>query len=365
MLTMIALALSILASSSLFAGQNKQGKSKDLALGVDFSWGTILKHSKQIAPLAYNDPKGAELTIFKLNHTDKAIEHLGYYAYAGAGIRYVNFSHPEIGKSLQLYGFIEPVLFRNQIITSTLRAGTGAAYLSNIYHPTNNPRNKFFASHIAFLLTTNLSIRLKVTDQLHLTTSIHYNHISNGGIKQPNYGMNYPSLSVGVLYEPNKVIIQPLTREKFDRSTETLTLFFGLLSSFKVHTEENSGKQEMTFMHGISVYSNYRISRLSRINGGLNYFADGYLKNSLIRSGESTDHRRVGLFIGHDLLFGQLTLTTNLGAYIYSPKRAKDPVYQKYILFYAVSKWFSTGVFMIAHGDAADTMGLHLVFGII
>ena len=45
-----------------------------------------------------------------------------------------------------------------------------------------------------------------------LTASGNYNHISNGGLKQPNKGINYPTLALGLDYIPNPILIQ--NREK-------------------------------------------------------------------------------------------------------------------------------------------------------
>ncbi|NJO90852.1 MAG: acyloxyacyl hydrolase [Chloroflexia bacterium] len=94
-----------------------------------------------------------------------------------------------------------------------IRSGVGISYLTTVYDEINNPDNQFFASHIAFLLLVEFKAKYKINKKLELTASFCYNHISNGGIKQPNYGMNFPTLTFGADYHFNPIDLKPIVKE--------------------------------------------------------------------------------------------------------------------------------------------------------
>ena len=143
----------------------------------------------------------------------------------------------KIGQSVNCLLYLEPLFRINRKFGFGISAGTGVSYLSEVYDELTNPGNKFFASHVAFMLMLDFKTKFRISQKFELTGSFCYNHISNGGIKQPNYGL-----------------------------------------------------------------------------------------------------------------------------YFYSPYKAKDPFYEKYLLQYKISNHLYSGVYMFAHGDAAESMGLN--FGI-
>ncbi|MEN8122823.1 MAG: acyloxyacyl hydrolase [Bacteroidota bacterium] len=349
-----------------FWGRNSELISQDsikkpFILGSKLHYGVILPHSERIRTLAFNNPFGIEVNFNWLNHSEKSVRQLNCYSYTGIAINYFNFGHPKIGSSVNLWYYFEPLLkFKNKLNYS-IRAGTGITYLSTIYDQETNPENKFFSSHIAFLLIVDFKLKYKLTKKLELCCSICYNHISNGGFKQPNYGMNFPTITLGVDYNFKPINLKPIKKEKIRDEEKVWSFKAEVLSSIKVQNKTPEFKEKACFAYGFSSYTNKRISKFSALNFGLEYIADGYVKEEILRAGLDMDYKRAAGFIGHDLTFGKVNLTVNIGIYFYSPYKAKDPVYEKYMLQYRFNKFY-TGVFMLAHGDAAEIMGFNAGF---
>lgn len=335
---------------------------KPFSLGGKLHYGVILPHSELIRTLAFNNPFGIELNTNWLNYSQKAVSQLNCYSYTGLAINYIDFGHPKIGSSVNAWFYFEPMFRYQHKLGFGLRSGIGISYLSTVYDEVSNPENKFFASHIAFMLVLDLKIKYKISRKTELNASICYNHISNGGFKQPNYGMNFPTLTLGVRYHFKPVDLQPIVKEKLNPAKKVWKLKAELLTSIKVQNKTDIYDEKACFAYGIAAFANKRLSKFSALNFGCEFIADGYVKEKIARAGLDSDYKRAAGFIGHDLIFGKVNFTINLGIYFYSPFKAKDPFYEKYNLQYTINKHLYTGVYMLAHGDAAEVMGLNVGF---
>ena len=47
-------------------------------------------------------------------------------------------------------------------------------------------------------LNLGLNVRYQINGGSAIKACLHYNHISNGNIQDPNYGLNFPSMSLGI-----------------------------------------------------------------------------------------------------------------------------------------------------------------------
>ncbi len=337
---------------------------KPFSIGGKLHYGTILPHSERIRPLAFNNPFGIETSFGWLNHSEKSIKQMNCYYYTGIAIDFIDFGHPKIGKSINAWYYFEPLLRFQKKMGFGIRSGVGISYLTKVYDENTNPENKFFASHLAFLLLVEFKTKYKISKKLELTSSICYNHISNGGIKQPNYGMNFPTITIGADYHFNPVELKPITKERLAARKKIWKLKGEVLSSIKVQNKTEEFEEKACFAYGIAVFADKRVGKFSAINLGAEFVDDGYVKEELKRAGLDKDHKRAAAFVGHDLIFGKINFTINWGVYFYAPYPAKDPYYQKYLLQYNFNQRLYAGGFMLAHGDAAEIMGFNVGYAV-
>src|SRR5690606_38922491 len=66
------------------------------------------------------------------------------------------------------------------------------------FDPVSNPSNIFFSVPVNFLVFLASSMEYRFSPAWSGQFSLSYNHISNGGQKQPNKGINYPMVGFGV-----------------------------------------------------------------------------------------------------------------------------------------------------------------------
>jgi Lipid A 3-O-deacylase (PagL). len=181
-----------------------------------------------------------------------------------------------------------------------------------------------------------------------------YNHISNGGNREPNKGINFPTLSIGFdkYLEPVKFISREKATSKIPEKRSVFK--FALLGTAKKPFPEESKRFPL---FGIYFNWSYLLGGKSAFTTGLEYVNDRSLREFLKRTETSyPDHKKIGYLVGHEFQLGRFRFSQQLGIYIYSPAKAKDPVYQRWGLDFFVLKRFYVGTNLKAHRHVADFM---------
>ncbi|MFY8019719.1 MAG: acyloxyacyl hydrolase, partial [Bacteroidia bacterium] len=177
------------------------------AFQVNLFQSDILPHSEDIRSLSFSEPRGFSAAyIWQHSRSGNS------YAYPlksrkGFKMQYVNFNYPsKLGSAFSLSAFTEPMIGSNRNLFLSFPIEAGIVGLSKIYHAQQNPENLFFSTPISFYLSAGMQINYKISNLLLLQSALQYQHISNGGIKMPNKGMNFFSYHLGIckyFNEPN------------------------------------------------------------------------------------------------------------------------------------------------------------------
>lgn len=331
--------------------------------GIHLHYGFIIPHADEIEPVSHTNPAGVELNYYKLNTSFKSWKVFSTFWQSGIQAGYYNFMNPGVvGSAFTLTAFAEPFLASGRKYIFSLRGGAGISYHTRIYDTIENPANKFFANRISFPVYISARLGYRVASGTLLTLAGNYNHISNGGMKQPNYGMNYPTLSLGLQYFPRD-LPDLKTDYKSDLVREPgIILVTQLLSAYKVVDETDEYPEKGAFAIGFHVRAAKQLSRFYSLNAGGEIILDRALRETIRREGAGTDYKRVALTAGQDFLFGNAIFTQYFGFYVYSPRKAFRNIYQKYELSYRISKDVSAGAFLKAHLYVAELMGLQMNF---
>jgi len=328
--------------------------------GLQAQYGFIIPHSKAIEPVSHTNPYGFEASINKLHSSLSGRKVFNAYWVSGIQAGYYNFQYPEVlGSAYTLTIFAEPVLLFSNRLLLTLRGGAGFSYQTKVYDQVNNPLNQFFCTRICFPLYVSARLKVKVSDYSFFTVSGNYNHISNGGIKQPNLGMNFPTASFGFEYyiEPYQVPLKvPKKVQNIYNRSPLYT--FELLTAIRVLDETELYPEKKTIAYGFHARIAKPLGSIYSLSAGAEMIFDGYLKEMIKREESEIDYKRFAFTAGQDFKFGQVYFSQYLGFYLYSPYKAKNKIYQKYELAYRFKAGIMTGIFLKAHLQEADMMGV-------
>jgi len=335
------------------------------SLGFKSQYGFIIIHSKSIREIRDSYPWGLELDMNWHYNNKKSWEFCNCYPKLGFSGTYWDFDNPEIlGHGFSSLFFVEPYFNHHRRLSFSIRAGFGLSYLSNPYEKNKNPNNQSYSTSVGFPLLLAFSLNYKINNNFLAHLSANYNHISNGGIKEPNKGINYPTLGIGIDHY--------FTKGSFpDRSRTDWKQIFGSdkrieLSVFGSMKQINHDEFERYAVYGTEIKGSKRVARISAITIGMEWLGDQSNREEIERFyTKDIDHNRGSIAIGHEFLLGKFIFSQQFGAYIYNPYKTDDDVYQRYGLIIRIGERISTGVNLKTHGHVADFIDLRIVYNIL
>ncbi len=340
-------------------GQTTPETSKYFITGVRLHHGYIFAHTKSIEAAAHSNPLGIQADFNWHFTSDNAYNYCNCYPRLGLSFYYWDFRNPEIlGQAFNLLAYAEPFFRPEKKLSFSIRPGMGISYMNNPYDELTNPENLCYSTQFAFALLINLSIYYKITDHLQINLAGNYNHISNGGIKLPNKGLNYPSISLGVDYSIQK--IQFTQREKILRSDvkQSNYLRTSILLGFTGITEDD----KVYFVTGILGKFGRRISQMSAFTGGIEFIIDETEKHLRTIDPEipSNAPYKTSLTGGYEYLLGKFSFTFDLGIYLFNSNRRSDLLYQRYGVIYKIGDKVCFGINLKTHRHIAEFFDVRL-----
>lgn len=332
--------------------------STTILIGTQAHDGKILPHSKSIADLADSYLWGWQVDIARVRYTQASWNVCNCYSQNGISLSYFDFNNPkELGRSVSLALFAEPQLTYGRFYLS-LRAAAGVSYLTRIYHPDKNPRNLFFSSPWSGLLMAQLNTRYRLNPFWILRFGTSYHHISNGGERQPNLGMNFPALSLGVEHATRYHVGH--RRSRYLVQDKSLRYYTGLSYNTRSVSESNVSSNERKIVFGLHGGFYKPISHMHAFGLALELSHDGSLKELALQNNESYDHRVVSGLARHHFLFGRFDFSQAIGFYLHKEYPSAHNVFQRYFIQYRIFEKLQVGFSLKAHLHVAEQMDLRL-----
>ena len=316
-------------------------------IGLESQYGWIIAHNPELQDLASSRPISLNLSSQWMRTTRKNWEACNCFHYLGLNLSVVDFQNPEeLGQAWNLSGNFEPYLFRTDRWSASLSTGMGLSYLNRIYDPIENPSNTFFSAPISFLLFIAPKLSFELSQYWELQASFSYNHISNGGHSQPNRGMNYPMLGLGVVHYTRKADLP--SYEKSPLSNKW-SIYADL--GFNTRDSDNGNRQPNFTLAG----GTYRkFTGIIGLGGGIEIAKDFSLPIQ-----ESRIEAVIpGIFLENHFLFGKFDFSQRMVKYMSKPMGYQEDreFYQRYTLNYMMGKNIRIGAGLKAHGHVAEFM---------
>lgn len=331
-----------------------QGNESDhLFFGGKFHYGFIFAPD-EIKPLSLTQPYGFELNISKLYTSYNSWKIFRTYNIAGLQAAYYNYQSPEvIGSSYVVAAFTEPILHNGKSAVFSMRAGGGLSYQTKVYHPVTDSLNKFVSARVSFIMYISARLKYKLTQNSLFTFSGNFNHISNGAIRLPNFGLNFPTFSLGFEFFPKKYPALVHGYSFIDEGASDY-LLFQALGGFRYVDDTATG------IYGLSARYTHLFNEWFALNGGAEMVMDGGVKKAIEAENGNVDFKRFAVTGGVEFLFGRFSVTQYVGVYLYSPWKAKDQVYQKSELAYKIFPDIRAGIALKTYIGEVDFVGLTL-----
>ena len=343
-----------------FGQDAAETKSKNpTILGLSFDYGHILKHAPSLRAIDDAYPIGITAEWSKLMLAESAWNICNCFPRLGVDLSYWNFDNTDVlGHGALMVGYLEPYFGTKNRTNFFVRAGMGAAYLSKPYDEQENPLNESYSTYLSFAILVGLGVNYRLTDSWNLRLAAKYNHTSNGGVRTPNKGLNFPSISVGV----NKSLT-PVEYPNYNKSgkrqppDDKSRISLVLLSGW---SNAAVGDKDKFLVWGLMGNYGRWIGSSSALTGGMEWVFD-YSRREQIKVDELDKSFAQGsLLVGHEFWWGKVTFSQQLGVYFFNEYRNTDDVYQRYGLTYTFGKHFFGGFNLKVHRHVADFFDLRV-----
>ncbi|WP_020527793.1 acyloxyacyl hydrolase [Flexithrix dorotheae] len=336
-------------------------QEKNWFVGSGGHVGFIIPHDQSLKEVSKSNPWGFQIETGLILTGENAWENCNCFSKMGLGFYYFNYQNPqELGSSYNLMLFGEPYLGFKSRFFMTIRGGMGISYLNQVYDEISNPNNLFYSSPISFILLANLGFNFKITPSFTAQIGVNYNHISNGGARQPNKGMNFPTISVGL--EKNLNDLQfPEYSPKSGLLSKPWQRYLIMGGSRRTLEKDSINKETAHLNIGLEGGVMRAVSNVNGISGGFEFYYNGAQGELSERNTGAFKPFLFSLMLGHALIFGRFSFTQQIGFYAYKPYEFNDKsFFQRYAVYYRWGKWFNVGVSLKAHGHVADFMDVRV-----
>lgn len=348
--------LVLLFSVSVCSQETKQHTFID----VNYFSGNVALHKNDILHLINDHPSGIVIAWNKKTDGSKPWHQRYNYPDYGLSFTYQDFKTSILGKNYALNGHYNFYFFKRHLM---LRTGVGLAYLTHPYDKENNNKNNAFGSTIVSSPYVMLNYsKERLWKHLGFQAGLALFHYSNGSFKAPNTSVNTVTFNLGLRYDLNQAPVVRLREELSSGGAQPIKV--NILLSGGINESHVVGSGQYPF-YIATVYADKKWNHVSALHLGMEVFFSNFLKaymryKSIAFPEEgvdpSTDHKRIGLFFGHELFISRLSFVNQLGYYVYSPFDFEGKSYIRTgFKYYFNQKWFAA-VNLKSHAAKAEAV---------
>jgi len=343
-------------------GGDVEKDAKLFSLGFTYHYGFAIPHAKEVVNIRGTNPVGYELNLNWLLYTKETWDDCHCYPRLGLFLSYYDFDITEVFG----YGYVAGIHFTHffglpSAFNFLIHGKAGLSYLTKPYDKETHPENMSYSTHLNYLLSFGGGLKFQISKMVEVQFLASWNHNSNAALTEPNGGINYPALSLGLGYTFDPIEIKPrthpdpyLTAEKKQRWD--VSLFWGISSM-------PFPDPSQVPMFGVNVIRSWQVMRFGAVTAGAELEMNGRARLRVQRNTiEDISPWRGSLQGGWEFLMGRTIFSVQLGFYFYRPHKEKDDIYQRFGLVHRVFNNFYAGLNMKSYRNSADHLDLRLIY---
>ena len=352
------------AAQSPFSHEHR---SPNLILEGRVYYGWTLDHHIEMTTFKRHYP-AYELSILKATYGHTRWEYMYNYPFIGVSYWYSDLGRTKpLGSAHALFPYINFPLLRSRDFNIFFRLGVGLGYLTRRYDRYDNYENLAIGSHVNGAVNLLFEARWRLGDRFMAAAGLSLMHFSNGAIRQPNYGLNMPGISLALAYRLSRE--NPYLRQKL--MPELVPFEFDGKKFLQVDLNAGLGVKDMQSTLGIGnryiiavAYGNmtWPVGFKSRLGFGVDLSYDGSDEKVLELKGIEPEYRinlvKTGLTAAYELSFSRMAIMLNLGSYVTGMDKSDGYVYEKLSLRVGITEQLYASLTLKAHYAKADYLTL-------
>ena len=343
---------------------DSQRQKRILSLTLGLQHGFIFAHSPAVENTKGARPTGVEFILNWRKSDAQAWNLCNCFPANGLLLAYYDYDSEILGKSLTAAYSLEPAYRIGRRNLLYLRAVAGLSYLSNPYDSVKNPGNASYSSYVSGYLLLGLGLSFPLSEKWSANISANYQHESNGGLRQPNKGINWPTAGISFSYEPNPRALYRGTRNK-DKYWKSYGPRWEI-AAFGVARRivDSNGKKLRLPLVGFSFLASKQVGTVNALTLGVEAFTDHTTKRAFKLDSIEGSPIRAGVFFGHEFLLGKFLFSQRLGVYVFDESPYFDAIYHRWGIQYQSKKRWGFGFNLLAHKQVADFVDVRVIYSI-
>ena len=226
--------------------------------------GTVFAHSEDVENTRGAMPFGIDLSYRLQDNSRKTWNLCKCIPLHWFSLGYTDFDTQLLGKNLTASYSLEPWYWLGERLFFAYRARIGLSYLTSPYDRIDNPGNQSYSGKIGGYLALGAGLTYFMSETITITPELLYQHISNGAIKLPNKGINWPTASIHLAYRQGKTYPRRYHREPAPWNFGTLRFDAGVFTASKGVILHDSTRNNYSIA-GALVQSTVQVGRINNV----------------------------------------------------------------------------------------------------
>jgi hypothetical protein len=325
------------------------------------SYGFIYAHSKDVENTKGARPFGVQAD-YAWRKTD-SITYKKFFGFPvqGVSVIYFDYDNKVLGNGTLVAYFMEPEIRWGKRMGAHMHMAAGFAWLSNPHDIVNNPNNNSYSTHISGYLSLGIQPYVQLSEKWQLMLAATYRHLSNGGIKLPNKGVNWITGEAMLCYFPNgkrQVLpqLQYYRQQHRDKINRTDIWVFGAPRGSDDESKKKYGLLGVGAQYALQTGSTHSFT------AGLEFYNDNADRQQMKDSGIDASALKAGAMIGHEFLWGRFIFSQQLGIYLFDKTPYYTAWFHRWGLYYCINEKWMTGINLKAHKHVANFTDLRIIY---
>lgn len=320
--------------------------------GLRLYKGSVFVHSEDVENTSGSNPFSIEVEYSKRFKSESVWDLCRCYPTTGFLAAYQNYDNKILGNGGHLAYFIQYHFFQRSKISPAIRGTGGVSYNSNPHDEITNPNNQSYSLPINFSLQFAAFIEAQLSSNYLIDINFSFNHISNGGIQQPNKGINWPSFGASIYYTPNSTAL--MNRDEIIPLKTNPSNWFKRMEIYLSGHSRTFAEKEHFFVFGSEFLGGYYVNNLNTLVGGIEWNFDQAKQRYIALNNSQKTAHLLSFHLGHEFVLGDFRFSQKLGLYLLDQLRENDLVYHKWGIAYLHKSGFLIGIELKAHRHVAD-----------
>ena len=342
--------------------QGKDSVSPVRVTGVGLHYGSLIAHSQEVQNTAGARPYGLELQFTRQQTGARSYNLCHCYPRQGLLLSAYSFNSEVLGWGAMAAYLLEPSYRLGNRWMFSMRGAAGLAYGSKPYHPEEHPANQSYSTHVSAYLLYGLGLQYQLDARTALQVSANFQHISNGGMKQPNKGVNWPTVGLHL-----QRYARPLNLYNGSRHKDTAWRQLGWRKDLAIFGMakrwlNDNGSSSRVAVAGAVLQVGKQVGSINHLSMGLEASYNGTINHRLKADTLAGNSWKLALVGGHEFLLGRFMFSQQLGWYLYQANPYYDRWFHRWGLLYRLRPSYWLGFSLKAHKHVADFVDLRLMY---